>query len=102
MTRTLAGSPRLDRTIAPFGDFARTVKHMRFPAQTREGPHFPASTRAIVKHLRYLIPMQANTIMRDLERLFPRGDDGPSCASRAGAVGINTQFGKLRVIQGRD
>ena len=38
------------RTIAPFGDFARTVKHMRFPAQTRESPHVRASTRAIVKH----------------------------------------------------
>jgi hypothetical protein len=24
---------------------------MRFPAQTRESPHFGASTRAIVKHL---------------------------------------------------
>ena len=38
------------RTIAPFGDFARTVKHMRFPAQTRESPHVRASTRAIAKH----------------------------------------------------
>jgi hypothetical protein len=24
---------------------------MRFPAQTRESPHFPASTRPIVKHI---------------------------------------------------
>jgi hypothetical protein len=37
--------------FAFFGDFARPVKHMRFPAQTREGPHFRASTRAIVKPL---------------------------------------------------
>src|SRR5262249_19922547 len=49
--RTLrwAKHPRF-RTIAPFGDFARTVKHMRFPTQTRESPHFRTSTRAIVKH----------------------------------------------------
>src|SRR5262249_56698446 len=48
--RTLrwAKHPRF-RTIAPFGDFARTVKHMRFPTQTRESPHFRVSTRAIVK-----------------------------------------------------
>jgi len=47
---TLRGrlTPRF-RTIAPFGDFARPVKHMRFPTQTRESPHFRAWTRAIVK-----------------------------------------------------
>jgi hypothetical protein len=39
------------RTIALFGDFARPVKHMRFPVQTRESPHFRASTRPIVKHV---------------------------------------------------
>ena len=39
------------RTIALFGDFARLAKHMRFPAQTRESPHFRASIRAIVKHI---------------------------------------------------
>jgi hypothetical protein len=38
------------RTIANFGYFARAIKHMRFPTQTREGPHFHASIRAIVKH----------------------------------------------------
>jgi hypothetical protein len=36
--------------FALFGDFARPVKHMRFPAQTRESLHFHASTRTIVKH----------------------------------------------------
>jgi len=41
-------NPRF-RTNAPFGDFTRLVKHMRFPTQTRESPHFRASTRAIVK-----------------------------------------------------
>jgi len=37
--------------FALFGDFARPVKHVRFPAQTRESPHFRASTRPIVKHI---------------------------------------------------
>src|SRR5262249_18022926 len=32
-------TPRF-RTIAPFGDFTRLVKYMRFPTQTRESPHF--------------------------------------------------------------
>jgi len=44
-------APNSFRTIALFGDFARLAKHMRFPAQTRESPHFPASTRPIVKHI---------------------------------------------------
>jgi hypothetical protein len=44
------GAPLGFRTIANFGYFARAIKHMRFPAQTRESPHFGASTRAIVKH----------------------------------------------------
>jgi len=44
------GAPPGFRTIANFGDFHRPIKHMRFPAQTRESPHFPASTRPIVKH----------------------------------------------------
>jgi hypothetical protein len=35
--------------FALFGDFARLVKHMRFPAQTRESLHFRAPTRTIVK-----------------------------------------------------
>jgi hypothetical protein len=35
--------------FALFGDFARLVKHMRFPAQPRESLHFRASTRTIVK-----------------------------------------------------
>jgi hypothetical protein len=39
------------RTIANFGYFARAIKHMRFPSRTRESPHFPASTRPIVKHI---------------------------------------------------
>jgi hypothetical protein len=39
------------RTIALFGDFARLAKHMRFPSRIRESPHFPASTRPIVKHI---------------------------------------------------
>jgi hypothetical protein len=43
-------APNSFRTIALFGDFARLAKHMRFPVQTRESPHFPASTRPIVKH----------------------------------------------------
>jgi hypothetical protein len=37
--------------FALFHDFARPVKHMRFPAQTRESPHFRASIRGIVKHI---------------------------------------------------
>jgi hypothetical protein len=37
------------RTIANFGYFARVIKHMRFPSQTRENPNIHASTRAIVK-----------------------------------------------------
>ena len=45
------GAPPGFRTIANFGDFHRPIKHMRFPAQTRESPHFPASTRPIVKHI---------------------------------------------------
>jgi hypothetical protein len=39
------------RTIANFGDFHRPIKHMRFPSRIRESPHFPASTRPIVKHI---------------------------------------------------
>jgi len=39
------------RTIANFGYFARAIKHMRFPSRIRESPHFPASTRPIVKHI---------------------------------------------------
>jgi hypothetical protein len=35
--------------FALFGDFTCSVKHMRFPTQTRGSPHFRASTRAIVK-----------------------------------------------------
>jgi hypothetical protein len=47
---------------------------MRFPAQTRESPHFPASTRAIVKHFgRCSRPASTADVYG---HLFPRGDDG--------------------------
>jgi hypothetical protein len=48
--KTNPAPPRF-RTIANFGYFARAIKHMRFPSRTRESPHFPASTRPIVKHI---------------------------------------------------
>jgi hypothetical protein len=41
----------LDSEQLRISDFARAIKHMRFPSRTRESPHFPASTRPIVKHI---------------------------------------------------
>jgi len=35
--------------IALFDDLARPVKHIRFPTQTPESPHFRASTQTDVK-----------------------------------------------------
>jgi hypothetical protein len=49
-SRPVTSPPRRFRTIANSGDFHRPIRHMRFPAQTRESPHFRASTRLIVKH----------------------------------------------------
>jgi len=64
---------------------------MRFPAQTRESPHFPASTRAIVKHFwsvllalarrPYLTRMDVAKIMRALEAAWQHALPGrQSCA----------------------
>jgi hypothetical protein len=72
------------RTIALFGNFGRPVKHMRFPAQTRESPYFPASTRAIVKHSGSVLT--ACSTANRYGHLFPRGDDGAELAAAEQAL----------------
>jgi integrase len=94
-----AAAPRF-RTIANFGYFARAIKHMRFPSRIRESPHFPASTRPIVKHIfgtsrgriggLELPPKMVQQRMGHASivitmdvygHLFPRGDDGAELAA---------------------
>jgi hypothetical protein len=83
------------------GYFARAIKHMRFPSRTRESPHFPASTRPIVKHIfatsrgrigglepppkmvQQRMGHASIAITMDVYgHLFPRGDDGAELAGR--------------------
>src|SRR5262249_15627356 len=84
------------------GDFTRLVKYMRFPTQTRESPHFRASTRAIVKPFLVGCSRPART-SRDRLAWLKKGPPRTVTANRSSAVTMAPRLREraTRVLEGK-